>query len=258
MNASFGFRSRVLAREWLAGSFLNLGSSLTAEIAGRAGFDWLLLDYEHGPGSDETLLYQLQAISGTDASPIVRLAANEAPRFKRALDLGAQGVMVPYVNTAAEAKAAVAASRFPPLGIRGISKFNRSAGFGQNFEKSYANAHMSIVVMAQIETPEALEHLEEIAAVDGVDVLFLGPLDLSTNLGVQSDFAHPKFVEARQRVAQAATRAGKAAGILLTHTAQIPAARTDGYTVIALGSDGGAVTAGLWQNASALRSASAT
>lgn len=251
------FRGRVLGREWLAGTFINLGSPLTAEIAGLAGFDWLLLDYEHGPGSDETLLHQLQAISGTGASAIVRLAANEPPRFKRALDLGAQGVMVPYVNTAAEARAAVAASRFPPLGIRGVSKFNRAAGFGQNFEQNYATAHERIVVMAQIETPEALGNVDDIAAVDGVDVLFLGPLDLSTNLGIQSDFDHAKFVDARTRVAVACARAGKAAGILLGSTAQIPTARAEGYTVIALGSDGGAAATGLRQNAAALRLVSA-
>ena len=253
MNTGGKFRARVLAREWLAGSFINLGSPLTAEIAGRAGFDWLLLDYEHGPGSEETLLHQLQAIGGTTATAVVRLAANETPRFKRALDLGAAGVMVPYVNTAAEAQAAVAACRFPPLGIRGVSKFNRAAGFGQDFESHYAHAHHCVTVMAQIETPEALQNVDAIAAVDGVDVLFLGPLDLSTNLGIPSDFAHPKFIEAQKQVGAACQRAGKAAGILIASPSQIPGAREAGYTVIALGSDGGAVVSGLRQNAAALK-----
>jgi 4-hydroxy-2-oxoheptanedioate aldolase len=255
MSIGQTLRSRVLAREWLAGTFINLGSSLTAEIAGRAGFDWLLLDHEHGPGGDETLLHQLQAVSATGAGAIVRLAANETPRFKRALDLGAHGVMVPYVSTVGEAEAAVAASRFPPRGIRGVSKFNRAANFGQGFENYYATAHEQVTVMAQIETPEALDQADAIAAVDGVDVLFLGPLDLSTNLGIQSDFEHPKFIEAQRRVAAAAQRAGKAAGILLTGTDQIARARELGYTVVALGSDGGAVTAGLKQNAAALKAA---
>jgi len=107
--------------------------------------------------------------------------------------------------------------------------------------------------MAQIETPEALLNIDAIAAVDGVDVLFVGPLDLSTNLGIQSDFDHPKFVEARVRVADAARRAGKAAGILLMTAAQLPAVKKEGYTVVALGSDGGAVTTGLRQNAALLR-----
>ncbi len=254
MNAPASFRQRVLAGEWLAGTFINLGSALTAEIAARAGFDWLMLDYEHGPGSDETLLHQLQAVASTGAATIVRLAANETPRFKRALDLGAGGVMVPYVNNAEEARAAVAAVRYPPHGIRGVSKFNRAAGFGQNFDDYYQNAHTRLVTMAQIETPESLEHLDAIAEVDGVDVLFVGPLDLTTNLGIQGQFEHPRFIEARQKVAAAARRAGKAAGILATAAAQIPVLRAEGYTALAFGSDGGAVTAGVQQSLSALRS----
>jgi len=188
----------------------------------------------------------------------VRIAANETPRFKRVLDLGADGVMVPYVNSEAEARAAVAASRFPPLGVRGVSKFNRAAGFGQDFEQAYAHSHERLVVIAQIETPEALANLDAIAAVDGIDVLFLGPLDLSTNLGIPSQFEHPRFLAARAQVADAARRNGKAAGILLANAEQIPATRHEGYTVIALGSDGGAVVTGLRQNAATLREHSST
>jgi 2-keto-3-deoxy-L-rhamnonate aldolase RhmA len=253
MSTSPFFRERVLAGEWLAGTFLNLGSPLTAEIAGRAGFDWLMLDFEHGPGSDETLLQQLQAVSGTAAATIVRLAANETPRFKRALDLGAGGVMVPYVNNAEEARAAVAAVRYPPHGIRGVSKFNRAAGFGQDFDDYYAHSHDRLVTMAQIETPEALLNLDAIASVDGVDVLFVGPLDLTTNMGIQGQFEHPAFVQARLQVAQAARRAGKAAGILATAPTQVATLQAEGYTVLALGSDGAAVSSGLRQALASLR-----
>jgi 4-hydroxy-2-oxoheptanedioate aldolase len=253
MSASRSFRERVLAGELLAGTFINLGSSLTAEIAGRAGFDWLMLDYEHGPGSEETLLHQLQAVSATPASTIVRLAANETPRFKRVLDLGAGGVMVPYVNTEAEARAAVAALRYPPRGIRGVAKSNRAAGFGQDFDDYYAHAHERLVTMAQIETPEAVQNLDAMAAIDGVDVLFVGPLDLTTNLGVQGNFDHPLFAEARQRTAKAARNAGKAAGILLTAANQMNVVRDEGYTMIAFGSDSGAVVNGLRQFLATLR-----
>jgi 4-hydroxy-2-oxoheptanedioate aldolase len=213
-----------------------------------------MLDYEHGPGSEETLLHQLQAVSGFGAATVVRIAENESPRFKRALDLGAGGVMVPYINNAAQARTAVDSVRFPPHGTRGVSKFNRAAGFGLGFEDYYQHAHERLVTMAQIETPESLENLDEIAAVDGVDVLFVGPLDLSTNLGIQGQFDHPLFVEARRKVALAAKKAGKAAGILATAAAQIPVLREEGYTALAFGSDGGAVTAGLQQSLSALRS----
>jgi 2-keto-3-deoxy-L-rhamnonate aldolase RhmA len=255
MSSPSGLRARVLAREWLGGTFINLGSPITAEIAAHSGFGWLLLDYEHGPGSEETLLHQLQAISGTGTAAVVRIAANETTRFKRALDLGADGVMVPYVNTEAEARAAVAAARFPPHGVRGVSKFNRAAGFGRRFDHNFAHAHEEMIVIAQIETPEALSNLDAIAAVDGIDVLFLGPLDLTANLGIVAEFEHPKFTQARADVAAAALRHGKAAGILLAHAGQVADARRDGYTVVALGSDGGAVVAGLQQNAAALKPA---
>ncbi len=253
MSTPSPFRHRVLAGEWLAGTFLNLGSPLTAEIAGRSGFDWLMLDQEHGPGSEETLLQQLHAVSASNAATIVRIANNEPARFKRVLDLGANGVMVPYVNNAEEARAAVASVRYPPHGLRGVSKFNRAAGFGQNFDDYYAHCHERLVTMAQIETPESLTQLDAIAGVDGVDVLFIGPLDLTTNMGIQGQFENPRFIEARRAVATAARRAGKAAGILATAASQIPVLREEGFSVMAFGSDGGAVTAGLLQSLAAMR-----
>jgi len=247
------FRKRLLAGEWLAGAFINLGSAVTAEIAGRSGFDWLLLDYEHGPGSDETLLSQLQALGGTAVTPLVRIAANEAPRFKRVLDLGSAGVMVPYVTTVAEAQAAVAAGHYPPRGIRGVSKFNRAAGFGQDFEAYFARSGEETTIVVQIENMAGVDASEAIAAVEGVDALFVGPLDLSTNLGIVGQVDHPRLVEARRRVAAAARRAGKAAGILLTAEAQIEQVRAEGFTLVTFGSDGGAVATGLRQAATALK-----
>jgi 2-keto-3-deoxy-L-rhamnonate aldolase RhmA len=248
-----GFRARVLMGEWLAGTFVNLGSSITAEIAGRAGFDWVLLDHEHGPGGEETLLHQLQAVSATPAFPVVRVAANETARFKRVLDLGAGGVMVPHVNTAAEAAAAVAASRYPPRGVRGVAKLNRSAAFGADFADVFAHAHERLVLMPQIEAPEALAEIDAIAGVDGVDVLFVGPLDFTAHLGVPGAFDDPRFSAARREVVAAARRAGKAAGILLFTAAQIPIARAEGFTVVTLGSDGGSVESGLRASAAALK-----
>ena len=255
MKLSGEFRSRALAREWLTGTFVNLGSPVTAELAGQAGYDWVLLDHEHGPGGEETLLHQLQAVGGTPAVPIVRIAANETPRVKRVLDVGAHGVMIPYVNTVAEARAAAASFRYPPLGIRGVAKFNRGAGFGQNFEEYYLHAHEWLVLIAQIETPEAVENSAAIAALDGIDVLFVGPTDLSYNFGIRDQLEHPKFVEALRRVADAARGAGKAAGILVHNPALVEKCRDLCYTFVALGSDGGAVNAGLRQNAAVLKAA---
>jgi len=235
------FRKRVLAREWLVGTFLNLGSPITVEIAGLAGFDWLLIDHEHGPGGEDTLLHQLQAASATPAFPIVRIAANETPRFKRALDMGACGVMAPYVSTAAEARAAVAAVRYPPHGVRGVAKFMRGAAFGGEFEDYYLHGHERLLTVVQIETPEAVANIDEIAAVDGADVIFVGPTDLSYNMGIRDQLESEQFVEAAKKVSAAAKKHGKAAGVLVHFPALVPKFRDLGYTFVALGSDGGGV-----------------
>ena len=239
------FRKRVLAREWLTGTFLNLGSPMTVEIAGLAGFDWVLIDHEHGPGGEDTLLHQLHAASATPAFPVVRIAQNETPRFKRALDMGALGIMVPYVSTVSETKAAVLAMRYPPHGIRGVAKFNRGAGFGGDFDEYYAHAHERLLTVIQIETIEAVNNIDDIAAVDGADVLFVGPADLSYNMGIPDQLESPAFIDALKKVSAAAQRHGKAAGILVHNAALVPKVRELGYTFTALGSDGGAVRAGL-------------
>ena len=247
------FRKRVLAREWLAGTFLNLGSPITVEVAGLAGFDWVLIDHEHGPGGEDTMLHQLQAASATPAFPVVRIAQNETPRFKRVLDMGALGVMVPYVSNANEARAAVSAMRYPPHGIRGVAKFNRGAGFGGDFEEYYAHAHERLLGVIQIETIEAVNKIDEIAAVDGADVLFVGPTDLSYNMGIRDQLESAQFTEALKKVSDAAKRHGKAAGILVHNNALVPKVRDLGYTFTALGSDGGAVRAGLLGFVAALK-----
>jgi 4-hydroxy-2-oxoheptanedioate aldolase len=247
------FRARVHAGDLVAGTWVNLGSPITAEMAGLAGFDWVLLDHEHGPGSDVTIMQQLQAVASTPAAGLVRIAANELPRFKRVLDAGAHGVMVPYVSTAAEAKAAVSGMRYPPTGARGVAKLTRATAFGADFDEYFAHAHEWLVTIPQIETPEAVANAAEIAAVDGVDVLFVGPMDLTTSLGIPGKYEHPRCVEALTTVAAAARTAAKAAGILLLNPDHLPMCRELGYTFIALGSDGGAVVDGLRRSLAALR-----
>jgi 2-keto-3-deoxy-L-rhamnonate aldolase RhmA len=247
------FRRRVLAREWLCGTFLNLGSPISVEIAGLAGFDWVLIDHEHGPGGEDTLLHQLHAASATPTFPIVRIAANETPRFKRALDMGALGVMVPYVNTAAEARAAVNAMRYPPHGVRGVAKFNRGAGFGGDFEEYYLHARERLLGVIQIETPEAITHIDEIAAVDGVDVLFVGPTDLSYNMGIRDQLESAPFTAAMEKVSAAAKKHGKAAGILVHSAPLVPKMRELGFSFVALGSDGGGVRSALLGFVNALK-----
>ncbi|MBT4140289.1 MAG: 2-dehydro-3-deoxyglucarate aldolase [Candidatus Latescibacteria bacterium] len=243
-------RERVLDRELLTGTFLNLGSSLTVEMAGRSGFDWLLLDVEHGGGSHSHLIHQIQAAGATPAAPIVRIENNAPPRFKRVLDLGASGIMVPYVSSVEEAELAVSSMRYPPRGIRGVAKLNRGSAFGAEFEEYFTRSHELLTTIVQIETAEALDNLEGIAAIDGVDVLFVGPMDLSVNMGIREQFDHPDFIAARKKVADVAKNAGKAAGILLLNPDQVPEAIELGYTFVALGSDGGLINTGMHQLAS--------
>jgi 4-hydroxy-2-oxoheptanedioate aldolase len=239
------FRQRVLAREWLCGTFLNLGSPITVEVAGLAGFDWVLIDHEHGSGGEDTLLHQLQACAATPAFPVVRIAQNETVRFKRALDMGAFGVMAPYVSTAAEARAAVQAMHYPPHGIRGVAKFHRGCGFGADFEDYYLHGHERLLTVIQIETVEAVNNIDAIAAVDGADVLFVGPTDLSYNMGIRDQLDSAPFKETLKKIADAAKRHGKAAGILVHLPHLVPMVRELGYTFTAYGSDGGAVRSGL-------------
>ena len=240
-------RQRVLNGDLLTGTFINLGSSLTTEMAGNSGFDWLLLDVEHGPGDHAQLVTQIQAAGATPAAPFVRIESNDPPRFKRVLDLGASGIMVPYVSTVAEAEQAVQSMRYPPKGIRGVAKLNRGSSFGFDFDDYFANSHEQLTTVVQIETAEAISQIQDIAAVDGVDVLFIGPLDLSVNLGIPQQFDHPTFLEARAKVAEAAKNAGKAVGILLLSPEQVADTVEAGFTFVALGSDGGLVAAGMRQ-----------
>lgn len=245
-------REKVLAGEFLAGAWCNLGSNITVEIAASAGFDWVLIDQEHGPGDNETLMRQLQGIGQRPCAPIVRIAWNEMPRFKQALDLGAMGIMVPYVQTATEAQKAVSCLRYPPEGLRGVASSPRATGYGTHFDSYYAEANRSLLSVHQIETARALKNLRDIASVDGVDVLFVGPLDLSISVGMPKRFEDPEFCKLLSKVARCAGEAGKAAGILLPSIRLIDMIHDMGFTFVAVGSDGGMVVEGMKNNIAAL------
>ena len=244
-------RERVLAGELLAGTFCNLGSHITTEIAGNAGFDWLLLDLEHGAGDQSELMHQLQAAAAADTPAIVRIAWNEPWRFKRVLDAGAAGVMVPWVSTVEEAQAATTAMRYFPDGVRGAATLIRANGYGRDRDEYLQAANDHLLTVVQIETRQAVENAAAIAAVEGVDVLFVGPFDLSIGLGIGGQFDHPEFLAALEQVVAGAKGAGKAAGILLQRPDQVAATKARGFSFIALGSDGGLVTSGMAQLAAA-------
>jgi 4-hydroxy-2-oxoheptanedioate aldolase len=238
-------RDRALKGEMLCGTFLNLGSSLTAEIAGKAGLDWLLIDMEHGAGNRNELLFQLQAIESSPAVPLVRIAWNDPVIFKQVLDLGASGIMVPYVQTADEARRAAASLRYPPAGIRGVAVMNRACDFGPGFDEYFATANSKLLTILQIESYDAIENSEEIAAVEGADVLFVGPMDLSVGLGVPQQWEHPTLRKAIARVVNACHRAGKIAGTIVSDEAQLERAVDDGFTMLAYSSDGAVVVKGM-------------
>ena len=246
-------RERVLRGELLAGTFLNLGSSLTAEIAGRTGLDWIVIDLEHGAGDRQNLLFQLQALENGPTVPLVRLPWNDPVWCKRVLDLGVSGVVVPWVNSVEEARQAIAAMRYPPQGIRGVAAMNRACGFGSEFDSYFRSANDQLVLAVQIESRQALECVESIAAVEGVDVLFMGPLDLSVSLGIPRQLDHPDMRAAKARVVEACRRAGKAAGLLVAREEQIQEAVASGFTFVGLSSDGAVVLQGMNRIAAAFQ-----
>ena len=229
-------RNRVLSRETMFGFGAQLGSSLTVEMIGRAGFDWTWIDCEHGSGSYAELVHQLQVARLGPAPAVVRLDNNEPTKFKRVLDLGAAGIMVPYINTPDEARQAVQSMRYQPQGMRGVTASNPATGFAMDFDEYYAKTG-ELLLMIQIETAEGVTNADAIAALPGVDVLFVGPTDLSYSLGIPKQFKHPEFEASLDKISAACRKHGKAAGILTPTLEYLPRWKDKGYSVFILGTD---------------------
>lgn len=242
--AFIDLRSRLRAGESLFGTFLGLASPVATEVVARAGFDWLIIDLEHGAGTESELLANLHAVGGTPTAALVRPQSGERLRIGRALDLGAHGIMVPRVDTAAEAAEAVSYMRYPPDGVRGLALSTRGAGLGAVGHADVRAINERVLGVIQIESPSAVEHAAEIAALDGVDVLFVGPTDLSHSLGIPGRFDAPVYLEALAAVVAAAEGAGKSAGILLRDGAASPRHLALGFRFIGLGSDGAFIADG--------------
>lgn len=230
-------KKRLQNGETVNGCWLNLGSPLTAEIVGLSGFDWVLIDLEHGAGTEKEVLAQLQALESTPTAAFVRVESSDAPRISRILDMGAEGVMCPKVNNAAEAQKVINGIHYPPFGNRGVAKMVRATAFGLNFDQYYQESRENILGIIQIETVEALNHLDEIAAIEGVDVLFIGPADLSMELGIFGQFDNPIFLDAVKNIIQAAQNAGKATGILFFNPDDYNKYHDMGIRFIACGAD---------------------
>ena len=230
-----------------AGSWLHLCSGISAEIMSRAGFDWLLVDMEHGHGDYQTLLSQMQAIEGSPAIPIVRVQWNDPAVIKRVLDLGAYGVMVPWIADRADAAAAVRAAKYAPDGIRGIAGSHRAGGYGRHAAEYWKRANDEILVVIQIETPTAVADIEGIVKVPGVDVVFIGPADLSASLGHLGNPGHPEVQAAMARVEAAAKASGVALGNITRSWEQARELYQKGYHFLTLCSDTSLVVQGAQQ-----------
>ena len=256
MNDPFdrSFRDRTLAGETLFGLFLDLAAPASAELCAAAGYDWLLVDLEHGAGTEADLLGLLHAIeAGGSAVPLVRPQSGERIRIGRALDMGARGIMVPRLDSADQAREAVTFLRYPPDGIRGVATRVRGAGLGAVAHADVKRLNERVVGIIQIESVGGLRDADAIAAIDGVDVLFVGPADLSHSLGIPGQFQHPDYVAALERVVSACRDQGKAAGILVYDTAVVPRHLELGFTFVGIGADAAFVADGAARYLAAVR-----
>jgi 4-hydroxy-2-oxoheptanedioate aldolase len=247
-------KAALAAQRRQVGLWSSLCSNVVAEVLAYAGYDWIVVDTEHAPSEPLDVLSQLQALAAGTAEPVVRVAWNDAVLMKRLLDIGARSLLIPFVQSAAEARAAVAATRYPPDGVRGVSVSHRANRFGRVAGYLH-NAHEQICVMVQLETSAALGELEAIAAVEGVDGLFIGPSDLAADLGHLGNAAHPE-VQAAIAGACARTRAaGKPCGILAPVEADARRYFEMGFTFVAIGSDVGILSSGSTALAARMREA---
>lgn len=225
------------------GLWSSLCSNMAAEIVSDSGFDWILLDTEHAPNEIPGLMSQLQAVARGTATPVVRAAWNDTVLLKRILDIGAQAVLIPFVQNAEEARRAVAATRYPPAGIRGTATAARGSRYGRVTDY-LKKANGEICVLVQAETREALGQLEAIAKVDGIDGVFIGPSDLAASLGHIGEQQHPEVQKAIEDAARRLKAVGKPAGILTPNEEEARRYIGWGYTFVAVGADVGLLARG--------------
>ena len=232
------FKAAIRAKKLQVGLWQSLCSNVAVEICSDSGFDWLLLDTEHSPNEIPDLLSQLQAMEKGTATAIIRPAWNDYVLIKRCLDIGAQALLIPYVQSVEEAKAAVAATRYPPHGIRGVSVSARASRYGR-VSGYLTKANSEICVLVQVETRQSLDALEDIAAVDGVDGVFIGPSDLAASLGHLGNPAHADVQAAMKDAVERLTKVGMPAGILTSNEEEARRYIDWGFLFVAVGSDVG-------------------
>ncbi len=242
-----GFRKALAQGSVPVGTWLMSGTASTAEAFGRLGFDWLVIDMEHVPIEFRDTWQLLQAVGCTSASAVVRLAANDPVLAKRALDMGAQTLMFPFVETVEDARRAVASAKYPPLGTRGYAAMHRASGYGTLASYS-TQANDTTACIIQLETPAAIDRLEEIASVPGVDALFVGPGDLSAAMGKIGNLKDAEVQAMIRHAAERAKRIGVPIGIVGPTPEMVDSFVRMGYAYVAVASDMGMMMrqAGAW------------
>ncbi|QCO56440.1 2-dehydro-3-deoxyglucarate aldolase [Pseudorhodobacter turbinis] len=225
------------------GIWCSLGSAMTTEIVAGSGCDWLLIDGEHSPNDLLSITAQLQAVGGYPVEPVVRLPSDDSDLIKQHMDAGARNLMIPNVRNVAQAKRIIAATRYAPEGVRGYSVGHRANNFGR-IKDYHANAHKNQLLFLQIECAEGLKNAADIAALDGADVLFVGPGDLSTNLGAMGNPNAEHVQQAIRQVIAAAAKSGKPTGILAPVKADADRYIEAGCKLVAVGADLGLLARG--------------
>ena len=230
------FKQALAAGSAQFGFWSALPYGLIAELIGLSDFDFVLMDMEHAPNDVRSLIEQLQALQGSPVHPVVRVPSHDPVYLNQVLDIGFRTIVVPKVDNAHEAAEVVKGTRYPPHGTRGMSRYHRNNRFG-TLSGYYADIDAGVCMLCQVETPEAIANIAEIAAVPGVDGLFVGPGDLAASLDHLGDAAHPVVQEAIKRAASEARRAGKPIGIVASDPAQALQLRAFGYGFMTVGAD---------------------
>lgn len=237
------FLSGLRAKEKQLGLWVSLSSPYAAEAVAPAGFDWALLDMEHSPNELSSLLGQLQAFSQWPTTPIVRPDWNDTVKIKRLLDLGVPGLLLPMVETIEEAEAAVAATRYPPKGVRGVAGTMRSNHFGRVTDY-YQEVENQTAVLIQLETVQAVENAAAFGKVEGVDGIFFGPADIGASMGLLGNPADPKIWEFIRPHAKTLMDMGMPVGTLVSDRKLAGELLNEGFTFVACGSDSGLLAKG--------------
>jgi 4-hydroxy-2-oxoheptanedioate aldolase len=242
-NPKNRFKQALRAGKQQIGLWGSIPSNYSAEVVAGAGFDWFLIDTEHTPADIETVLQVVQAVAAYPTEPVVRVPWNDMVTIKRVLDIGVQSILIPQVTTVEEARNAVAFARFPKAGLRGVAGTTRATRFGR-IKDYFRSADAEVCVLLQLESDQALTNLEAIAAVDGVDGIFIGPADLHASIGYLGDVAHEKVMPVIDDAIARIAKAGKAPGILTSSEENARRWLKLGALFVAVGSDVGVLARG--------------